>query len=97
MKKGTVITLSLSHKSLNHIFRDGDPVKENEVDNFDLLVKKGFIEPDAETKKLYKAKETEAKKAEADLKKKNTEAVAKKAEHAKEKTDKVKNKPDKVK
>jgi len=44
MKKGIVIALTLSHKNGNNILRDGDKVTENDVVNFDHLVKKGFIE-----------------------------------------------------
>jgi len=57
MKKGKVIPLSLSHKNLNKVFKAGDKVTENDVDNFDLLVKKGYIKPD-ESAKVKEKKES---------------------------------------
>ena len=44
MKKGKVIPLALSHKNGKTILGPGDEVTENDVNNFDELVKKGFIE-----------------------------------------------------
>lgn len=44
MKKGKVIVLALSHKNGKIILGPGDEVTENDVNNFDKLVKQGFIE-----------------------------------------------------
>ena len=50
-KKGTVKVLSLSAKDKNHIFRHKDEVTSDDVENFDLLVKEGYIEPDKKYQK----------------------------------------------
>ena len=44
MKKGKVKVLALSHKNGNKILDAGDEVTENDVNNFDALVKSGHIE-----------------------------------------------------
>ena len=71
MKKGIVIPSSLSHKNLKHIFSDGDLVTENDVNNFDLHVKKGNIKMTAETVAMIAADEKKAKKIKSDLNKAN--------------------------
>lgn len=63
MKKGKVISLTLSHKNGKTILRAGDPVTENDVNNFDDSVKTGHIELSASDKKAEKAKKAEAEKA----------------------------------
>jgi hypothetical protein len=67
MKKGTVIPIAISHKNLKHVFKHGETVTENDVNNFDLLVKQGKIAvikatPKVEQTKVEKPKEVEAKK-----------------------------------
>jgi len=59
MKKGIVKVLSLSAKNKSHIFRSGDEVSENDVENFDELVKQGYIKAD----KKYFAAVKKAKEA----------------------------------
>ena len=43
MKKGVVISLTLSHKNGRTVLRTGDKVNENDVNNFDDSVKTGHI------------------------------------------------------
>ena len=60
MKKGKVIPLALSHKNGKTILGPGDKVTENDVNNFDEVVKKGFIEVDNEPESdLMKLKKVE--------------------------------------
>lgn len=65
MKKGIVKVLHLGHKNGSGILNAGDPVTENDVDNFDLLVEQGKIEVEKtkpETKKpVTQSKSTEKK------------------------------------
>ena len=60
MRKGTVSVIALSHKNLNSIFKAGDKVTENDVNNFGLLVKSGKIKETIEEKKVIE-KEPEKK------------------------------------
>jgi len=53
MKKGIVISLAVSHRNLSHIFKTGDSVTENEVNDFDKLVKTGHLK-EVEGKKTVK-------------------------------------------
>lgn len=53
MKKGKVKIIALGHKNGRGIMYAGDTVTENDVDNFDELVKAGKIEV-AEEKKIVK-------------------------------------------
>lgn len=48
MKKGKVIVGALSHKNLNHVFKEFEKVTENDVENWDELVKEGKIEETGE-------------------------------------------------
>jgi hypothetical protein len=64
MKKGVVISLTLSHKNGKTVLRDGDKVSEDDVNNFDKLVKSGHIKLSATDKKAEKAKKEESEKAE---------------------------------
>lgn len=54
MKKGKVISLAVSHKNLNHIFKTGDEVTENDVNDFDKLVESGHIKETEEKKPAAK-------------------------------------------
>lgn len=59
MKKGKVIPLALSHKNGKTVLGPGDEVTENDVNNFDELVKKGFIEIEDSESDLMKLKKDE--------------------------------------
>lgn len=66
MKKGTVKALTLGHKNGSKIMRAGDVVTEKDVNDFDKLVQRGFIqieEAKAETKEEAKAETKKATKA----------------------------------
>lgn len=56
MKKGKVIALTLSHKNGSKVLRAGDSVTEKDVDNFENLVKQGFIEVEESKAEKTKAK-----------------------------------------
>ena len=66
MRKGKVIVIAISHKNLNKVFKEGEIVSENAVENFDLLIKQGKIEEiknkEPEKEKDQKAKEPVKKK-----------------------------------
>lgn len=59
MRKGKVLVIGLSAKNKNHIFRadekDNNIVREDQVENFDQLIKEGYLE-------LIEDSEAEAKK-----------------------------------
>ena len=69
MKKGKVIVGALSHKNLNHVFKEYERVTENDVENWDELVREGKIEEtgiveesngeNEELKKLLKLNKTD--------------------------------------
>ena len=44
MKKGRVIVGALSHKNRNYVFKEFESITENDVENWDELVKKGYLE-----------------------------------------------------
>lgn len=62
MKKGKVIVGALSHKNKNYVFKEFEPVTENDVENWDLLVEKGYIKPDEAKKEPVKTEPTKVKK-----------------------------------
>lgn len=65
MRKAKVIVLSLGAKDRNTIFKAEDVITENQVDNFDLLIKGKYIEEIKEVDLKAEAKAKEEAEAKA--------------------------------
>ena len=64
MRTGKVISINVSHKNGNTIIKTGEKVTENDVHDFDSLVKSGHIkEFEAKTAKKAENKQPEKPKA----------------------------------
>lgn len=90
MKTGKVIVGALSHKNLDHVFKEFDNVTENDVENWDELVKKSYIKPDkstanAEEKDKKEAQEKEEKDKKEAKEKRDAEIKVKKEAQEKKK------------
>lgn len=64
MKKGKVIVGALSHKNRNYVFSEFEKVTENDVENWDELVKNGYIKEDQVKKEPVKKPTKPVKKSE---------------------------------
>lgn len=66
MRKGKVISLGISHKNGNAIIKTGEKVTENDVHDFDNLIKNGHIKEEGKKEKPQNNGEVDLKKLNKD-------------------------------